>query len=339
MANGSILPCITHISFSIPSQSLPSSIETFLPLTVPVSSIICPILSLYFSSEFSIRWRTLVGRKYRPRHYLAIYRSSSLSQTITPVYCLNPTSLLMSLPDDSITLFDHSLWSLQHTLPIDGRPLRYLMYCPPSQSRPVSCPHIVDDSDFPPDSAFPLPNPSQRVFVADLRLCDGIATTLWNFDKAAFLKFFDRKIRFFEFRNIAWASEFGCMHPNSSLIVRRHGDLVTVCLVPLKLNSPLTNPSQAGVFDDHTTHLKWDFYVHSLINFPICSFGNWVETYGLCALHRPTTPTPVPGSSSSHPLWQINPIDAGVLNQSPIDQECARHFGRLMAFWMLSSKV
>lgn len=56
-------------------------------------------------------------------------------------------------------------------------------------SAPLEHPHI-------------LASPAEvgtTINLQDLRLCDGIATVLWNFDKEAFDTFFDEDVRFFEF--------------------------------------------------------------------------------------------------------------------------------------------
>ena len=103
---------------------------------------------------------------------------------------------------------------------------------------PLDHPHLIDHTSF-----------NEYTLTKDLRLCDGVATTLWNFDQDAFTKFFDKNTNTFEWRNIAWKKDTGKRSSFCSLIIRRQGSEVVVSQRPFL--PPPPSPLPLPIFHIH----------------------------------------------------------------------------------------
>ncbi|KAF2116877.1 hypothetical protein BDV96DRAFT_645282 [Lophiotrema nucula] len=133
------------------------------------------------------------------------------------------------------------------------RAVVFLDKCPslPSTS-PIDHPHIIDASQL-----------TDYTPIANYRLCDGIATTLWNSNQEAFAKFFDEKVKVFEWGNTT--DKEGAFL--ASFVVRRVGDEVT-----------------AGMYHVSGDVHDWDWHVKQTIDFKT---GKWTAKF---AAFNGTTP-------------------------------------------------
>ncbi|KAF2658021.1 hypothetical protein K491DRAFT_756455 [Lophiostoma macrostomum CBS 122681] len=121
------------------------------------------------------------------------------------------------------------------------------------------------------------------------RLCDGIATLLFETSRKCLDEFLDPRISVFEWRRrVAQADR------NSSAVVRRVGGRVI-----------------AGVYRNHGFKYLWKFYIRSRISLT----GKWTETF---AGARGTTPV-----SSAGPQWD----DYEPLSQTPLSRNDDEHDG------------
>jgi hypothetical protein len=139
------------------------------------------------------------------------------------------------------------------------------------------------------------------------RLCDAVATVLFESSPKALSAFLDPTHKVFE-----WWRRVSTSYHQPSVVIRREGNKVTV-----------------GTFHNHGFRYIWGHYVQSIIAFT----GKWTDTYAAT------------GSTSS--VMTKEGLDWGSFDESHVDNEdldpkdpkVALYLGRTLGRWMLKGRV
>ncbi|KAF2107880.1 hypothetical protein BDV96DRAFT_693099, partial [Lophiotrema nucula] len=171
---------------------------------------------------------------------------------------------------------------------------------PPSY--PARHMHVINHQSY--KSAVKNDNVTQYVRP---RLCDGVATVLFNTTPRCLEDFLDPRIKVFEWRRTIHDLASG----HVSAIIRRSGSDVLV-----------------GTYRNYGHLYRWVSYARSVIDFT----GKWTETFAAPSSGG-TTPL-----SSKGPAWEEFMLNDSSLPETAKDLKCALYVGRCLAFELVWQK-